>query len=388
MTADPFGSPEVVDPDYWPRSLASANAPVLAVDGAGNAMWASFARNDDSDDQMAIYERCGTAWTRTLLGTASDTNRMNGLRVAPDGTAMAVWEDQEQGTVVHYSAVRPPGGAWGAPQTIVSDADVSNVQFTLADNGDAIAVFEDPAPQRGIYAVFRPAGGAWGAREPVVAAVNPQHVLRHDVALTPSGEAILLFQQFTPGWVYSRYRDASGAWGGEQKVLREQLPKHDQEPRRRVRRARPRGRRRRLQREPHRRGARQRAEHRRRRRVGREHPDHPRPRAQHAAVPLPWRAGTGPAPRRARRPVVTHRAFAEQSPARRVALERVRMGDAEGLRGHWSRRCHRQPRGRRDQRRRRGAVRRRGRQCRGRAARRHLRVDRALDLGSVARPDA
>ena len=54
---------------------------------------------------------------------------------------MVVWRgDDGGGTLTHYSSVRPPGGAWGAPQVIVSDDDVSSVQFALTDNGTAVAV--------------------------------------------------------------------------------------------------------------------------------------------------------------------------------------------------------------------------------------------------------
>ncbi|HEX6021615.1 MAG TPA: hypothetical protein VFZ00_06430 [Solirubrobacter sp.] len=213
MTADPFGPPEVVDPEWWPQ-IDYSNA-LLAVDGSGNALWASFVRDDEGDEQMAIYERCGTTWTRRLLGTPTDQVYIVGVKVAPNGTAMAVW----QADGVFYSSVRPPGGTWGAPQEIVDDPDVSSIRFALADNGSAIAVFEDGSPQRGIYGVSRPAGGDWGDPGLIVAAVDVQHVLRHDVALSATGDAVLLFQQSTPGYVYSRYRAAGGSWGAEQKVL-------------------------------------------------------------------------------------------------------------------------------------------------------------------------
>ena len=53
---------------------------------------------------------------------------------------MAIWRVTGGGTTTHYSSVRPPGGTWGAPQTVVSDTGVTFVQFALGDNGDAIAV--------------------------------------------------------------------------------------------------------------------------------------------------------------------------------------------------------------------------------------------------------
>src|SRR3954454_6098940 len=73
VSADPFGSIEVVDPVFRPKPLFNDDASVLGVDGAGNALWASLARNAQGKDQLGIYERCGSGpvtWQRTLLGTA------------------------------------------------------------------------------------------------------------------------------------------------------------------------------------------------------------------------------------------------------------------------------------------------------------------------------
>ena len=73
LMADPFGSSEVADPTWQPRPLFVDSAPVLGVDGAGNALLGTLARNAQGNEQLAVYERCGSGpatWTRTLLGTA------------------------------------------------------------------------------------------------------------------------------------------------------------------------------------------------------------------------------------------------------------------------------------------------------------------------------
>jgi len=190
VSADPWGPAETADPTYWPPGLYNDDAAQLAVDKDGNALWASFARNNQSDDQMAIYERCGTTWQRTLLGTPVEHFFGTGLEIAANGTAMAVWrvEDDVTDKATHYSAVRPPGGTWQQPQTIVTDADVSNVQFAVSDTGAAVAVWADPSPG-GIFASFRPADGDWGTPAKVV-----DVMLRHDIAMSATGDAVLLYQ--------------------------------------------------------------------------------------------------------------------------------------------------------------------------------------------------
>jgi hypothetical protein len=212
VTADPFGPVEVVDAGGRPGDLIF-DGPLIGVDGAGNALWAGYARDAESgDDQMAVFERCGTTWNRTLLGAPQENWIGVGLRVAPDGTAMAVWRgDAATGTSTYSSSVRLPGEAWGAPQTIVAEDGLSGLQFELADNGTAVAVWADGD---GTHASFRPAGGAWGAAETVVSTA-----LRHDVALSPTGDAVLLYQGSTPGYAYSKYRPAGGTWGGAVEVL-------------------------------------------------------------------------------------------------------------------------------------------------------------------------
>ena len=91
VIADPFGPVEVVHPVLKPWDLQSEHDPILGVDAAGNALFATFDRDTNGDDQVAVYERCGTTWNRTLVGSPANNFFGYGLRVAPDGTAMAVW---------------------------------------------------------------------------------------------------------------------------------------------------------------------------------------------------------------------------------------------------------------------------------------------------------
>ena len=74
--------------------------------------------------------------------------------------------DDVNETTTHYSSVRPPGGAWGAPQVIVSKDQGSTQiwQFEFADNGTAAAVWTDTAPDGTFVSFTWHRNGTWGPR--------------------------------------------------------------------------------------------------------------------------------------------------------------------------------------------------------------------------------
>jgi hypothetical protein len=116
VMADPFGGPEVADPTWRPATFFTDGTPFFGADNAGNALLGTIYRDSSSDDQMAVYERCGTGpvtWQRTVLSDVDGGVIPSGLRIASNGTAMAVWRVSSGGSVTHYSSVRPPGGQWG-----------------------------------------------------------------------------------------------------------------------------------------------------------------------------------------------------------------------------------------------------------------------------------
>jgi hypothetical protein len=220
VVADPFGPVEVVHPVWKPWDLYLEGGPIVGVDSSGNALFATFDRTSGGD-QVAVYERCGNTWSRTLVGAPADNFFGYGLRVAPDGTALVVWRaDDAGGTRTYYSSVRPPGGAWGQPQVIVADDTVSAVQFAISDAGAAIAVWGDTSPA-GIWGSSRPAGGVWGAPQQITAASN-----QHSVAMSATGDAVVVYRAPVPGDAWARYRPAGGSWGTDQLVL--DSPYHDQ----------------------------------------------------------------------------------------------------------------------------------------------------------------
>ena len=218
VSADPFGPVEVADPTWRPGSFFSDASPFVGSDASGNVLLGTIHRDANSDDQFAVYERCGSGpvtWQRTVLTDVDDGIVPLGLRVAANGTAMAVWSVSGSGSTTHYSAVRPPGGAWGAPQPIMSDTGGAFVQFALGDNGDAVAVWEDSTAPVGLWASVRPAGGTWGAPDLISSIAGINHV-----AMSPTGQAVVAYKGPTPGFVFSRFRPVGGPWTAAVEVMR------------------------------------------------------------------------------------------------------------------------------------------------------------------------
>ena len=139
------------------------------------------------------------------------------VAVAPDGTAHAVWIQSMPDPAVR-TASRPPGGSFGAPQTIsVSDDSADYPEIAIGDDGTATAVWKRRID--GVYVVqaaTRPPGGAFG--EPVkLSASGPDvgDVERPQIAFAPDGAAIAIWAAEIGGeWmIQSATRPPGGGFG-------------------------------------------------------------------------------------------------------------------------------------------------------------------------------
>ena len=111
------------------------------------------------------------------------------------GGAVAAWY-REGGLPAHRIAIKEPGRPFGEPVTYPGDGgDYSESRPRVAVNrrGDAIVVFNQEHPDGGerIWAAYRPAGGEFGPREPVHVPDGGAVQVPRDVAISPTGEAVI-----------------------------------------------------------------------------------------------------------------------------------------------------------------------------------------------------
>ena len=178
------------------------------------------------DSGRGVRALPGGPWRPTLFGSPTDDDVYPlGLKVAANGTAMVIWLVVGSQGSTYYSAVRPPGGAWGAPQVVLADPEVSYLQFALSDSGAAIADLDGLVAGRDVGVDPARRRGTWGAPEKVVDTARDL-----GVAMSAAGDAIVLLRDSYPGVIRSsspaRRRDLGRDPGGAQ----ERLPRHTQEP--------------------------------------------------------------------------------------------------------------------------------------------------------------
>jgi hypothetical protein len=128
---------------FSPPATLAANAvdPVIAMDGAGNALvaWESFDPTETNQDrlQAAGLPAGATAFgtPQTLPGEAGSVSPA--LAMAPSGDAVLAWKP---GPIV--AAARTPGQPFGAPATVAPPSAAFGATLAIAPSGQAVAVWD------------------------------------------------------------------------------------------------------------------------------------------------------------------------------------------------------------------------------------------------------
>ena len=210
-----FGTPQVIS-----ASGSGAFSAHVAVDRAGNAV-AVWARNDGQRSRIQASVRVaggsfGTPQTLSASGAHAFEPR---VAMAPGGTAVVVWYRAEGVYNRIQAAVRPPGGSFGAVQTLSApNQGAFDPQVALDANGGAVAVWRRSDGLRfRIEAATAPAGGTFGA--PQVLSAAAADAFDPQVAVNPAGTAVAVWRRAAGlSRVESATRPAGGAFGAAEQV--------------------------------------------------------------------------------------------------------------------------------------------------------------------------
>jgi hypothetical protein len=133
---------------------------------------------------------------------ADQTLSSNGADVpviafASNGYGIVAWNQYNGGPSVIDVSVRPPGGAWSAPQAL-DESSISKAELSVAIDaaGEAAVAWEDSVDQGGAQAMVatRPAGAAFGAPE-MLADGSAGKALHPAVGIDAGGRVTLLYDR-------------------------------------------------------------------------------------------------------------------------------------------------------------------------------------------------
>jgi hypothetical protein len=197
--------------------------PRLAADNAGNAtaIWQS---NDGISTRVyANRFTAGSTWgTPALISNGTGTAAFAPeIAVNKNGTAMAVWYEDNNGTDNAYARRFVPGTGWDAIQSIeTGTSNAYAVRVAIDDSGAAISLWRQPDLY---YSRYMP-GTGWSTAQTIATGFldNPA------VAMNGQGQAVAVWNQWDltsahPGdsLVYAKKFIPSAGWGTTSNLVSE-----------------------------------------------------------------------------------------------------------------------------------------------------------------------
>jgi chitodextrinase len=206
---DTWGLPQVIASGVnAPNSFIlreSANSIVVDQSNVDHVVYAAGSK-------IYSIDRAGTGWSAPVA-VATGTPVHPELALGTDGVMRLAWLDDASQPSIRY-AERPPGGAWGAPQTVASSGVLSNSD---SDQGPSIVVTPSGIPYVGwvgdvpgvpttsglpfspVRVSYRPAG-SWVADNP------PTDIYTHTPQIYGHGNDMYVFlghdDQIRYGYLY------------------------------------------------------------------------------------------------------------------------------------------------------------------------------------------
>ena len=185
-----------------PVQLPGSCGSSVAVNQAGAmAAGGTFTATDGTMHVQVCTSPDGKTWQATDLGPGGSEphgGQHPAVAVSPDGHVVAVWGSAvgcpAACDYIVQAAVRPPGGAWGAPVTLTTDLYFGGGGIVLGMDGagNAIAAWVGNYADASHYAVL-PAGGKWGPVQPLSNGNVQGAAHGLGLAVSPDGKVVVAF---------------------------------------------------------------------------------------------------------------------------------------------------------------------------------------------------
>lgn len=207
-----------------------AFAPVLAMDGSGNALsvW-NFDEQTTPTSVVGILANVYTptsAWLPYWQVQAVEYDQylsVNFLSIESNtaGQAVATWVQDDGPVWDAYASIYTPATGWGLPTQIerMELGGTTEIWSAIDSAGDVIAIYRvyDGAVW-GVYASRYTPSGGWGSPQRLDALPGDQFWLR--IAMDPAGDALVVWSELSTTYnIYGdHYSAASNTWGGAAKI--------------------------------------------------------------------------------------------------------------------------------------------------------------------------
>jgi hypothetical protein len=212
----PAGSPFGPEQDLGANDPAAggnngAAYPFVSFDGTGEAL--ALWEPETAAVRYAIRSPAGQWTDAQIIANPSSGALAPAFAVSRQGSAEALWMD---GFSV-YASTRLPGGSFGPAQRLDTGNYVQGPAVAMDPQGDAIAAWGQESSGMGFVRVaFRPAGAASFGPAMTISQTSVNGAVAVSVAMSPQGEATVVFVGCPPGAYYgatSITRAPNGLWG-------------------------------------------------------------------------------------------------------------------------------------------------------------------------------
>lgn len=177
-----------------------AGAPSIAIDPSGNAI-AAWSQHDGSrSNAVANHYVVGAGWSGAVLLETDDDGNADAVQIAmePSGGAVVVWKHSYSSYSDIWANRYAVGSGWSGSVLLDSESFGSAVmpQVAVDASGNAIAVwYQDDGVRTNIWANRFVPGAGWGDASRIETS-NAGHAAYPQVAMTPAGAAIAVWQQY------------------------------------------------------------------------------------------------------------------------------------------------------------------------------------------------